>query len=860
MYSVESIDAPPPEPREGLAAEVARDDASAEPSVDGKSGPDAEARSEPWEPPTEPILEGVDGAAQLLAQGRASEALEHLESVDLSSIDSQSPRWFQAHAIAGRASLAAGEPELAVESLQALTSEKKLRKHFPPELIGFELARARLAWADALEQSGERSRADEQRSLASKRIAVELKSKPNRLAHAMRVEQARALAAVDGSDEGKSRYWAANKASKALERVIRDYPNHPEIGALRLELALAHSRAKKYELAADELRRIHIERAGEPESEAAWKALEELAEDNRKVDLKPLRTSEKLEKATHARSLRRVRLSREILDEMIEDDSVADSTRRKARRSRSWTAYKQRDFQTCAEDLRQIYEQVPSIENRDNLSRCLERGGMYDEAIDLWLAFSKKKSPGIASSALWNAIELAMRGGEYERADELLKKYRKKYKSKREERRWFEAWVAYRLNDDERAIEGFAEVEKRDSSRRTTARYFRGKLLLNSADPGSRLEGRELLMELVDQGDREITATGARGGWPIYYGLMARQRLLDAGEAVPEAPKLEPMEEQVFGFLETARMLESMREKYGEASLSLTRAEQLHGAGWIDEARRELRVAADEYINSRKKMQGRNVRTGRTEAHVAGLGWRPEWNTPTPYMGSEGRKILRDEERSEEMREGLRTLSVALDEPNRAAKLSRYGEQPYRARWHPRPYRRAIEREAHARQVEATHLWSLMYTESRFRRHVVSHVGARGALQIMPWTARQLQERLGEFEGRLDTDILYDIDSNAHLATYYVSELMNKFHGQAPMAYASYNGGPSNVARWLAAKSKGARPLGLDDFVEEIPFRETHRYTRRVMEVQAVYSLMYSGELPRWTNEVDAKFEDNIDF
>ena len=39
-----------------------------------------------------------------------------------------------------------------------------------------------------------------------------------------------------------------------------------------------------------------------------------------------------------------------------------------------------------------------------------------------------------------------------------------------------------------------------------------------------------------------------------------------------------------------------------------------------------------------------------------------------------------------------------------------------------------------------------MYTESRFRRHVVSWVGARGALQIMPWTGRQLVERLGEVE------------------------------------------------------------------------------------------------------------------
>src|SRR5690606_18531348 len=144
----------------------------------------------------------------------------------------------------------------------------------------------------------------------------------------------------------------------------------------------------------------------------------------------------------------------------------------------------------------------------------------------------------------------------------------------------------------------------------------------------------------------------------------------------------------------------------------------------------------------------------------------------------------------------------------------------------------------------------LMFTESRFRRFVVSPVGARGALQIMPWTATQLAQRLGELENdRFDTDQLFDIDTNAHLASYYIAELLHKFHGQAAMAYASYNGGPSNVSRWLAAKSRGSTPLELDTFIEEIPFRETYRYTRRVLEVAAAYNLMYRGELPRWTNE-----------
>jgi soluble lytic murein transglycosylase len=131
----------------------------------------------------------------------------------------------------------------------------------------------------------------------------------------------------------------------------------------------------------------------------------------------------------------------------------------------------------------------------------------------------------------------------------------------------------------------------------------------------------------------------------------------------------------------------------------------------------------------------------------------------------------------------------------------------------------------------------------------------------MPWTARQLAERLGELEsGRFDNDSLFDIDTNAHLAGYYVAELLAKFHGQQAMAYASYNGGPSNVSRWLEAKVHGETPLELDAFIEEMPFSETYRYTKRVMEVSAAYALLYRDDLPRWTNEVDPVFEDNIDF
>jgi soluble lytic murein transglycosylase-like protein len=252
----------------------------------------------------------------------------------------------------------------------------------------------------------------------------------------------------------------------------------------------------------------------------------------------------------------------------------------------------------------------------------------------------------------------------------------------------------------------------------------------------------------------------------------------------------------------------------------------------------------------------------RSEDLVAGLGWKAEWDYPRARSTAAGRRTLREPEPAEALRQGLRALSHDLGEPHAWAKLSERSDGSSRARWHPRAFRASVEREARLRGIEPVHMWSLMYTESRFRRHVVSPVGARGALQIMPWTGYQLAQRLGELpaDDRFDPDVLYDIDVNAHLAGYYVAELLHKFHGQAPMAYASYNGGPSNVGRWLRAKSQQGAPLELDAFIEEIVFDETYRYTKRVVETSAVYAVLYEGRLPRWSNAVDPVVEDNIAF
>jgi tetratricopeptide (TPR) repeat protein len=803
---------------------------------------------EPWTPPAPPSLPPLASAGQQLALGHPAEALAELAAAEAS--EPGSPDWFVAAAIEGRASRPTGDHPRAVGALAAAWSHKTVAEHHVAQLIGLELARAHVEWGER--EGLPATEADAHFKEALEVLGSAIRQKPLRYQAPMRILHARAAAGVEGADKS-ARYWAAVTAVRSLDKAIRDYPNHPELGMLELERARARARGGKVVEAATELRRIAIRHAGNSVSQLAWDELGELeVEQPKKVQRKPLSRGERLEQAQNARATRHVETARALLDELLADPELSETGRRQVLRERSLTSYRQRDYATCVADLRPLWERSGSLEQRDDLVRCLERGGYYDEAIQLWLdvAARKGKATGARAQALWNALRIAVNAGRYETAQEILKTYEEKFKGHADERRFLRAWLPPRLGDVTAALAGFAAVAERDDARATLARYYRGKLLLRAEDPELRTEGAQLL--------RTLTAEQPLS----YYGLWARERLLEArADPGPVEPRLDPVPEEDtwLSWADAREVFEELAAAFPGASPALRRADVLHQSGWIEEARRELRVAADEFIHGRARLDGRDVTMPRNEDIVIGLSWRAEWSYPEGSPGKEMRKILRDDAAAGKLRAGLWKLTHALDEPYRQIKLTD-SSHAYKARAHPRAFRELIEREAAARRLDPTHLWALMYTESRFRRHVVSPVGARGALQIMPWTGRRLKERLGEDPATLDVDALFDIAENSRLASYYVSELMHNFHGQAPMAYGSYNGGPSNVARWLVAKGQSPHPPELDDFVEEIPFEETYRYVKRVMEVQAAYELLYRGALPRWRSDVDPRVEHNIEF
>lgn len=802
----------------------------------------------PWQPPPEPELHGLDGAAQRLLADDAAGASAKLEKASEAKVGSA--EWFRRAAVAGRAQRMAGQFRASVATLEAAVAHKHRCRHFPCELLYDELAQARVDWVDSGTIVDVKAR-DKQLVAAASEWKKAIALEPNRRVAPMRVARARALAKVEGTN-AKATYRAATTAMRTLEPVIKDYPNHPAIGELELEHARALVRVRQSTKAAARFRQLAIDYTGAPAGDKAWEELEALAAGNRRIRARDFSHKEQLQRAVAARHLRWLDTSRKLLDEVLTDDSSPAYIRRNATLSRAYTAYSQRDYDRCADDFGELYAKTGAIKMRDEYSRCLDRAARYDEAVDLWASLARKRgaSKSARATGLWTALSIAFRGGDYDKTAELLEEYEKSFRSHLQQRRWYAAWLPYRRGDLEQAKEKFEDLERiRDY--KTMARYFRGKILLAATDPEQRDEGRALLRGIVDDDPMS------------YYGVVARQRLLDAELDAGPLPKLSPMADdtRVIGFAQAREVTATLARDYDEFSTAVARLDQLYAAGWLEEARREYRVVAETYQNGMAAITKQYSWTPRNEDIIEGLGWRAEWPpSPSPKPGQKARTMLRDRAQSTQLGHLLRELAIALSEPHRYAKLTPTDAYGFRARWHVRAYREVIEREAARREVDPFALWSLMYTESRFRRHVVSAVGARGALQIMPWTGRQLTERLGGAHESFDPDVLFDIDTNAYLASYYIDELIEKFRGQAPLAYASYNGGPSNVERWVRAKARMAGSLALDDFVEEIPFRETQRYTKRVIEVQAAYTLMYTGKWAPVSNHVDLDVDDNIDF
>ncbi len=126
--------------------------------------------------------------------------------------------------------------------------------------------------------------------------------------------------------------------------------------------------------------------------------------------------------------------------------------------------------------------------------------------------------------------------------------------------------------------------------------------------------------------------------------------------------------------------------------------------------------------------------------------------------------------------------------------------------------------------------------ESEFDPNVQSGVGARGLMQIMPATGRDVATSLGLSEDHSTARLISDPDYNARLGATYLSQMAARFDGNVVMMAAAYNAGPSRPPRWMETYGDPRTDaIDIVDWIEMVPFRETRNYIMRVTESLPVY-------------------------
>jgi len=130
---------------------------------------------------------------------------------------------------------------------------------------------------------------------------------------------------------------------------------------------------------------------------------------------------------------------------------------------------------------------------------------------------------------------------------------------------------------------------------------------------------------------------------------------------------------------------------------------------------------------------------------------------------------------------------------------------------------------------------ALICQESTFDERARSVVGARGLMQIMPYTGRPLARELGV---RFTPKILNEPETSLTFGTRYFRQMMERFDSRPEAALAAYNAGPHRVEKWLAPNPQ----MRSDEFAESIPFSETRAYVMIILGARDQYRRLYGLE------------------
>ncbi len=459
-----------------------------------------------------------------------------------------------------------------------------------------------------------------------------------------------------------------------------------------------------------------------------------------------------------------------------------------------------------------------------------------DPVLDSWIAAGK-----LTRDLLWQRFDLAMHAGQTR-----LARYLQRYMTS-EDSAWADRWLALYSNPyswtqliglthpklSTIATQTVQRLAYRDVDEAFTAwRKLNNGMLLS--DLQHLKIARSLMGQLTRQetklNNRQITALLPRKYLTLDSNLSDKQiqftlqngdwdGLLETLDSIP----LQEQESERWQYWRARALINLGRNGEGEAIFKQLAGERSY-YGFLAAMRLGNRpsllhetLATDlDQVNEVSKLSG--LKRAR-ELHRLGrsLEARREWN------------LALKEKSDIQLRAAVR-LAEQWDWPSQAiitlTRLRFWNDLELRF---PLAHQQVVTSLANAQGIDRAWVYAILRQESAFMTDARSKVGARGLMQLMPKTAKEVAEELSE-SIQLPDD-LYQPEVNIKLGTSYLNKIYRQLQENPVLATAAYNAGPLRVQTWLPEKTQAA-----DVWIETVPFHETREYLKRVLAYTVIYN------------------------
>ena len=155
---------------------------------------------------------------------------------------------------------------------------------------------------------------------------------------------------------------------------------------------------------------------------------------------------------------------------------------------------------------------------------------------------------------------------------------------------------------------------------------------------------------------------------------------------------------------------------------------------------------------------------------------------------------------------------------------------------YPKEYNEYVEKYSTLYNVDENLVYAVIKAESNFNIDANSSKGAKGLMQIMEETAKDINKKIDNPVNETEiSSKLSESDYNINLGTKYLSVLIEKY-GNIEIALTAYNAGIGTVDNWIENGTLNADGSN----IEKIPYKETNNYVRKIIRDYKIYKQLYN--------------------